>query len=1416
MSRNYTDNTTPQKGMVQDVHPNVQPDGTYRFALNAVSITTEGEQGFLGNEEGNSACYTIPEGYYIIGHIPLVDNKVVLFLVNDDNTLSEIGIGDNFCNYTTVINSDCLGFTKEEQIQGTYSIVNGCETVIYFRCPTMRAINITNVEQYLLAGETTTSANADGEGWDCDLMKQFPAYERPIVDTITVSDVGGDLPLGTYNVITTYLDKSLNSIGWFDFTQSIPVTDESFSGTFENVDGGFNADLPPTNKSITVTWSNIDTSYSYLRIAIVASNDEIRSGYLIYDLPISDTTLTYTITSIATAVELDLTDFSVSPVIYEEAQTVTQVNNRLLYGNLKGKDIDHASFQQNANAITATWFTDQQDSDVITGENYKSTDTYVLTRGYMRDEVYAFGIIYLFKDGYTTPVYHIPGREKNTGHGGYYVANVLPSNFGVNIHNRPDPIDGWDDTEYTVTNSYSPTATEVFVGDVDHLGLVAGDTVERWEVFNTAIKQTSADHYSEGELAYWESDLDYPDTVDCNGSRIYPTGKIRFHKMPDTTLTTHSDLDDKIYPLGMRFDNITIPADYADQVTGYMIVRVKRDFNNSSVIDKGLFTRILTDDEILFQTYPYNSQRDGSVGNPEMHYQGIHTPKTKFQQSALGASYIKFEKVIYDGAVDYFASGTGSPARYRSRCRLAAVEDGSNPSTINTNRKINLQAFVDTDTLLDNVFGDFLFDNSEMQEAFIVNLDTNVDDFTGVPLAGLANGDAVHFNYGSLKKYLPQQYGNITSLIYIPTESSFTPFNPADTKEVFGGDCFISILHFRRTARIEAGLPINDDEGGDYVERHLIQFYTESIINCGYRNEGELDTQVYFPKSYATDSDKFINLELWTSEDPTDTDNELLDVIPNYYDYNFDFSQENDLKIYIPLSSTFDFCSTCQEEFPTRVIYSEVKQIEGTSDAFRIFLPNNYIDILQNKGDITNLFVQDDHLYAHLENSLVGLITSPQEIQTDATTTYLGTGAFLSLEPEELKKVKEGYLGSKSQWATCTTEYGTFFVSKDKMFILQDGLIEISDVGMRQFFIDNKLKFGDSFRELLLSLSSTSVIEFPHLDNPANIHGVGYISTFDRDKRRVILHKRDYKILFGLGSVENPVGYWGTKNTLITYIQGSIVYNSDTGWFEQAGVVIEVNGTSTQMFIELDFNDADLFENVSYTISLDPATKTWTSFHSYLPNYLFNTYDKWYSFDANYPDIIYQHNQEEFQLFYGEYKQHIIELVIIENLASSSVTKSIAYVSQVKQFNSTYNQWFDVPFITFNKVWLYNSSQSSNILDVVVSNNNSNPFISTVYSTTSVLAFKAENTWRFNRFTDYVTTTNIPFISNSWTDTQSNYYIDKVPNTLAHDNTRSFYTYPKIRDKFVVVRLVYDREEVVTNYKFLTQYLFGNQKYSNR
>jgi len=94
-------------------------------------------------------------------------------------------------------------------------------------------------------------------------------------------------------------------------------------------------------------------------------------------------------------------------------------------------------------------------------------------------EVYAFYIAYRYPEGHLTPFYHIPGL---------------------------------DSSNYT-----SPTASAT--DSISH----AGGSKKRFQVEDTSYGD---------KFGYWENVEDYPDTT-YNNQRIYPVGKVRFHKTPD-------------------------------------------------------------------------------------------------------------------------------------------------------------------------------------------------------------------------------------------------------------------------------------------------------------------------------------------------------------------------------------------------------------------------------------------------------------------------------------------------------------------------------------------------------------------------------------------------------------------------------------------------------------------------------------------------------------------------------------------------------------------------------------------------------------------------------------------------------------------------------------------------------------------
>ena len=79
----------------------------------------------------------------------------------------------------------------------------------------------------------------------------------------------------------------------------------------------------------------------------------------------------------------------------------------LVWDNLTSAE--RINYQSIANQIKLQWETHR----IPATENYSDELNAANLRGYMRDEVYAFEIVFLLKDGKQTDGFHIPGREKS-------------------------------------------------------------------------------------------------------------------------------------------------------------------------------------------------------------------------------------------------------------------------------------------------------------------------------------------------------------------------------------------------------------------------------------------------------------------------------------------------------------------------------------------------------------------------------------------------------------------------------------------------------------------------------------------------------------------------------------------------------------------------------------------------------------------------------------------------------------------------------------------------------------------------------------------------------------------------------------------------------------------------------------------
>ena len=172
-----------------------------------------------------------------------------------------------------------------------------------------------------------------------------------------------------------------------------------------------------------------------------------------------------------------------------------------------------------------------------------------------------------------------------------------------------------------------------------------------------------------------------------------------------------------------------------------------------------------------------------------------------------------------------------------------------------------------------------------------------------------------------------------------------------------------------------------------------------------------------------------------------------------------------------------------------------------------MFLPNNYIDIEGNTGEINNIFRMGNSLFAHTEEALWQMGRNYQERVTDNVVSFIGTGSYFEIPPQKVLDDDTGSsAGTKHKWSAIKTPHGFFFVTENQRKIyLFDGkqLKEISNIGLSNWFKNNIEVSIDK------EYSSTRNKEYPLKDNPSHPQGTGFISTYDTRKERIIFTKKD-------------------------------------------------------------------------------------------------------------------------------------------------------------------------------------------------------------------------------------------------------------------------------------------------------------------
>lgn len=657
--------------------------------------------------------------------------------------------------------------------------------------------------------------------------------------------------------------------------------------------------------------------------------------------------------------------------------------------------------------------------------------------------------------------------------------------------------------------------------------------------------------------------------------------------------------------------------------------------------------------------------------------------------------------------------------------------------------------------------------------------------------------------YSTVKRTLPNQYGQLDSIRYLDTGHGILPLTPAQPEgssekyynsgPIFGGDTFISKFSQRRTHHfftqelsnrnfpdsteynysiyrnigyprywidtekwdisdlLVSGTVANRLPNGKYnldcgirpkgvrllnlkspqgyfhlYNSGVIEFFVESDYNLDYRDyKGEM--QNFYSSSYSNLSDLFRSDRIYAQEE---------------FIYDLSYSKQLKENALFPQALDYDpeLSDKCFSYYKNRVIYSLPAFKDQKADNWLINLTNNFYDFpLSNFGTLTSMHSVDNQQIVFLFDKSAPYITiGRDELQTEnGIKVTIGDAGLFAREPRPLVYTDYFYGNSQSRRAFVNTQYGSFYPSQRQGRIFQwtGKLDEISRNGKHWWFKNY--------------LPSKLLEDFPNYKNSDNtVVGVGLLSAFDNTNEIYYLSKKDYALK----------QRW---RNIITY---------DGKDFKHDGTKISLKDTT-------------YFENASWTISFDPKTNGFISYHDWHPDMILQGENHFMTIKDR---TIWKHNQScnSFCNFYGVDYPFEIEF-LINNGPNVMILKSIQWIADVGKYFNGCSDFHHILDDNFDSLIIHNSEQISGKRNLVIAPKNKMSQILDLPTLTfdgiSTKYHKEENKYRVNEFWD-ITKDRGEFTKNNyplWT-TQSNGYIrDITPQAV--DYSKNQFQHKKFR-----------------------------------
>ena len=406
-------------------------------------------------------------------------------------------------------------------------------------------------------------------------------------------------------------------------------------------------------------------------------------------------------------------------------------------------------------------------------------------------------------------------------------------------------------------------------------------------------------------------------------------------------------------------------------------------------------------------------------------------------------------------------------------------------------------------------------------------------------------------------------------------------------------------------------------------------------------------------------------------------------------------------------------------DFPNRIVRSAKQGYESTQFAWSSFAPADYYDNALAKEQIRNLEDYKGELIIHHQNAIFKT-RSKFNFDASGTDVFIGTGDIFQAPPLELFPDAAGYAGI-AHWADsllCRAGYTWVDREGKKVYMLGSGLEELSANGMRDYFRDD-----------FCNIAAADARISDHTDGGGG-YAIGYDPEFDR--------------LFFTGVT------WSTD-----------------------GLRTEKTG-----------------ETVSYSL----RNKAWASMHDRIPTNYFQSYSSLYYVDDNNmrsydnsqttndssnPNFVFLFQVGNAQRgviapYYIPQQGAMPDVANLPNLTLDGTT-----VTSKSFVDVVFNMGGATPKVWQNFNWITRSGEGEGDLDDNLFEN------MTVYNdyqisdTAGVASLrKVDNRWNFNNFRDIATGTGSFFTADGFTF-----------DTARQDNTKTWYNQGRFISEYAIIRL---------------------------